>query len=169
MQFVKPVGEELLPTEEDGGLAAVLHPLVLRRPFWFYPYERNKKSLAYVPLVRNHKYHYYMGSLNGGRTKEYLELVETCAEHTRVDFDKDIIAKVHDESHLNRYLFDHKCKALPASFAYPEGRDMGYEPIILIRDKVKVNAYFNKGRDTSAWGKMKMVCSWIYNAWLWIT
>lgn len=168
MQFVKLVGEEFLPTEEDGNLAAVLHPLILRRPFFFYSYERNKKSLAYIPLVRHHQYRYYMGSLNGGRAKEYLELVRTCAKNTRADYDKGIIAMVHDESHLNRYLFDHKCKALAPSYAYPEGKDMGYEPIILIRDKVKVDKYFNKGRDTSKLGKVKMVWSWIYRAILWV-
>lgn len=168
MQFVKPVGEEFLPTEEDGNLAAVLHPLILRRPFFFYSYERNKKSLAYIPLVRHHQYRYYMGSLNGGRAKEYLELVRTCAKNTRADYDKGIIAMVHDESQLNRYLFDHKCKALAPSYAYPEGKDMGYEPIILIRDKVKVDKYFNKGRDTSKLGKVKMVWSWIYRAILWV-
>ncbi len=168
MQFVKPVGKEFLPTESEGNLAAVLHPLILKRPFFFYSYERNKKSLAYIPLMKHHKYRYYMGSLNGGRAKEYLELVRTCAKNTRIDYEKGIIAMVHDESHLNRYLFDHKCKALAPSYAYPEGKSMGYEPIILIRDKVKVDSYFNKGRDTSKWGKMKMVWSWIYRAILWV-
>lgn len=168
MQFVKPVGEEFLPAEEDGNLVAVLHPLIFRRPFFFYSYERNKKSLAYIPLMRHHQYRYYMGSLNGGRAKEYLELVRTCAKNTRIDYDKGIIAMVHDESHLNRYLFDHKCKALEPSYAYPEGKNMGYEPIILIRDKVKVDMYFNKGRDTSKLGKVKMVWSWIYRAILWL-
>ena len=167
MLFVKPVGEEFLPTEEEGNLAAVLHPLILRRPFFLYSYERNKKSLAYIPLVRHHQYRYYMGSLNGGRAKEYLELVRTCAKNTRTDYDKGIIAMVHDESHLNRYLFDHKCKALAPSYAYPEGKNMEYEPIILIRDKVKVDKYFNKGRDSSKFGKVKMVWSWIYRAILW--
>lgn len=168
MQFVKPVGKEFLPAENNGNLAAVLHPLILKRPFFFYSYERNKKSLAYIPLVKHHKYKYYMGSLNGGRTKEYLELVKTCARNTRIDFENGIIAMVHDESHLNRYLFDHKCKALSPSYAYPEGKNMGYEPIILIRDKVKVDKYFNKGRDTSIWGKIKMVGSWFYRAILWV-
>lgn len=167
MLFVKPVGEEFLPTSEDGNLAAVLHPLMLRRPFFCYSYERNKKSLAYIPLVRHHKYRYYMGSLNGGRAKDYLRLIRTCANNTRTDYDKGIIAMVHDESHLNRYLFDHKCKILAPAYAYPEGREMDYEPIILIRDKVKVDKYFNKGRDTSMFGKIKMVCSWIYRAILW--
>lgn len=168
MQFVKPVGKEFLPTESDGNLAAVLHPLILKRPFYFYSYERNKKSLAYIPLVKHYKYKYYMGSLNGGRAKEYLELVRTCAKNTRTDYDNGIIAMVHDESHLNRYLFDHKCMALSPSYAYPEGKNMDYEPVILIRDKVKVDSYFNKGRDTSSWGKVKMVWSWIYRAILWI-
>lgn len=168
MQFVKPVGKEFLPTVNDGYLAAVLHPLILKRPFFFYSYERNKKSLAYITLVRHHKYRYFMGSLNGGRAKEYLELVRTCAQNTRTDYENGIIAMVHDESHLNRYLFDHKCKALAPSYAYPEGKSMGYDPIILIRDKVKVDSYFNKGRDTSKWGKVKMVWSWIYRAILWV-
>lgn len=168
MQFVKPVGEEFLPAKEEGGLAAVLHPLILRRPFYFYSYERNKKSQAYIPFVLNHKYQYYMGSLNGGMANEYLELIRTCAQNTKDDYENGIIAMVHDESHLNRYLFEHRCKALPPSYAYPEGRDMGYEPIILIRDKVKVDKYFNKGRDVSLWGKIKMVSSWIYRALIWI-
>ncbi len=167
MEFVKYVDESFLPTEEDGYLAAVLHPLVLKRPYYFYPYERNRKSTAYIPLVRNHEYKYYMGSLNGGRAREYLDLVKTCSINTKDDYEKKIIAMVHDESHLNKYLYNHKCKSLLPKYAYPEGKYMDYEPIILIRDKVKIDVYFNKGRDYSLLGKVKMVYYMIYRALIW--
>jgi hypothetical protein len=45
--FLKPVGNEILP--DDSGLSmGIWGGKMLKRPVCLYPYERNKKSLAYV-------------------------------------------------------------------------------------------------------------------------
>ena len=61
-----------------------------------------------------------MGGTNGGRTAEYLDMCETLACNIRDDFNRGIIAKFHDESHVNKYFRSHKCKILPAEYCIPE-------------------------------------------------
>lgn len=152
MQFMKEVGEEFLPVKE--GLAAVVHPWAYNKLACLFPYDRNKKSTAYIKRM-NKTYHYYMGSLNGGRTRDYLQLAETCSRNVHTDLENGYIALYHDESHLNKYLSEHECLSLSPSYAYPEGITIPFEPIIMIRDKVIIDKYFDKGRNHSLLGKLK--------------
>lgn len=152
MLFVAPVGEELLPKDHE--VMAVVHPGFYNKPAILYPYERNKQSTAYIPRGRD-GYKYYMGSLNGGTAEGFLRLVEDCAQKTRDDWERGIVAVVHDESHLNRYMSENGCDALSPAYAYPEGWKLPFEPKIMIRDKEKINPYFTKGRDHSLKGKVK--------------
>lgn len=162
MRFVAPVGEELL----EERLTAVLHPGYFDKPEWRYPYERNKQSKAYIPAHEEH-YHYYMGSLNGGRTEDYLALAETCSQHIHEDWEKGIVACYHDESHLNRYLREHRCKPLSPAYAYIEGKELPFEPKILLLDKTRIDPYFNKGRDHSLWGRLKKGVGIVASATFW--
>ena len=51
---------------------------------------------------------------------------------------KGVIALWHDESQLNRYIIGRDdVKILPPCYGYPEGWDLPYEPVMLIRDKSK--------------------------------
>ena len=156
MLFVAPVGREFLPETE--GLMAVTHPGFYNSCVPRKPYERNKKSTAYIPRVSGKSYVYYMGSLNGGRTADFMQLAETCSRNTHADLDNGIVATVHDESHLNKYMSEHKCLALSPAYAYPEGWKLPFTPKIMIRDKVKIDPYFNKGRDYSFFGQIKKAC-----------
>ena len=162
MRFVAPVGEELL----EERLTAVLHPGYFDKPEWRYPYERNKQSKAYIP-AHEEDYHYYMGSLNGGKTADYLALAETCSQHIHEDWEKGIVACYHDESHLNRYLREHHCKALSPAYAYIEGKELPFEPKILLIDKTRLDPYFNKGRDFSLWGRLKKGLGIVASATFW--
>lgn len=162
MRFVAPVGEELL----EERLTAVLHPGYYDKPAWRYPYERNKQSKAYIPAHEGN-YHYYMGSLNGGRTADYLALAETCSRHIHEDWDKGIVACYHDESHLNHYLREHNCKPLSPAYAYIEGKDLPFEPKILLIDKTRLDPYFNKGRDFSLWSRLKKGLGIVASATFW--
>lgn len=162
MRFVAPVGEELL----EERLTAVLHPGYYDKPAWRYPYERNKQSKAYIP-AHEENYHYYMGSLNGGRTADYLALAETCSRHIHEDWDKGIVACYHDESHLNRYLREHNCKPLSPAYAYIEGKDLPFEQKILLIDKTRLDPYFNKGRDFSLWSRLKKGLGIVASATFW--
>jgi len=162
MRFVAPVGEELL----EERLTAVLHPGYYDKPAWRYPYERNKQSKAYIPAHEGN-YNYYMGSLNGGRTADYLALAETCSQHIHEDWDKGIVACYHDESHLNHYLREHNCKPLSPAYAYIEGKDLPFEPKILLIDKTRLDPYFNKGRDFSLWSRLKKGLGIVASATFW--
>ena len=162
MRFVAEVGQEILPEH----LAAVIHPGYYNKPAWRYPYERNRQSKAYIPAYQK-DYHYYMGSLNGGKTDDFLTLAETCSRNIHDDLTRGIIACYHDESHLNHYLRHHPCKPLGPQYAYIEGKRMPFEPKIILRDKTKLNPYFNKGRDHSLWGRAKKGASILADAIRW--
>lgn len=85
-------------------LIMIQHPGAYNKKAKYVPYCRDKKSTAYIPYHRGKKY--VMGALNGGKAKYYLDLIETLHCNTRTDLDKNVIATVHDESHLNRYVLD---------------------------------------------------------------
>lgn len=113
--FVDKIGNEFLPDVSKANLVALVHPSFYNKPSRFFPYERNKKSMAYIPNLKR-EYTYFMGSLNGGTSTAYLDLIKRCMENIREDKKNGIIAKVLDESHLNRYLFDNKAIGLSPSY-----------------------------------------------------
>lgn len=165
---IKPVGTEILP--DSSGLAMGIWPDAnLNRHPMFFPYERNKKSLAYVkPWGKD--YHYFMGGFNGGTPNAYLSMIRTLCHNIRTDYENGIIAKVHDESHINRYLRDHKCKIIGPRYTTPEEftyRTLDYEPKIIFRDKVKIDSYFNKGRKQSRISRYQKAFKKIINAIKW--
>ena len=108
-----------------------------------------------------------MGSLNGGKSKDFLELIDVCAKNTRKDYNRGIIAYVHDESHLNKYLSEHNCLGLSPEYAYPEDWKLPFTPKIILRDKVKLDTYFNKGRDHSLRGKIQKGFRILWRAFRW--
>lgn len=165
MLFVRDVGIEFLPQKE--GLMAVIHPGFFNKPNALFPYERNKKSTAFIAREKYKEYHYYMGSLNGGKTDRFLALAKTCSDNTHNDYDRGIVAHVHDESHLNKYMSTHTCLGLSPAYAYPENWKLPFEPKILIRDKVKIDSYFNKGRDFSIKGRFIKGCKILLNVIKW--
>lgn len=141
--FLKPVNEDILP--DNSGLAMGIHPGKREKQHpMFYPYERNKKSLAYVaPYGKD--YHYYMGGLNGGTSQEYLKMIKQLSINIREDYNNGIIAIFHDESHINAYMRSHQCKILPTyltmaeEIATPDAK-------MIFREKTHIDPYFNKNR-----------------------
>lgn len=162
--FIAPVEEEILP--DGSGLAMGIWPDIQNRHPMFFTYERNKKSLAYV-APHKPPYTYYMGGLNGGKSQAYLEMIRELSHNIRVDYNRGIIAKVHDESHINAYLRNHPCKVLGAEFCWPEEWGISDKNKIIFRDKVKVDNYFDKGRKHSFWAKMLKGYKYIKNAIVW--
>ena len=168
--FKENVGEEILPDLNDGGIVCQKWPRkkrYLNFPI-FYPYERRKESTAYISPHLKIKYYYYMSGIYGGKSDCFIKLIKTLAENTKEDLRKGIIAKVHDESHLNKYLTEHKCKVLPDGYCMPEeGVKQGMQPKIVFREKTRIDPYFNKGRNRSMWGKIKKGMDLLYNAIIW--
>jgi hypothetical protein len=144
IQFISPVGNEILPDDSQGGLVGFLHPgYYNKRVFWF-PYEKRKKSTAYIS-PQTGKLKYYMGAANGGRSKDYLKLIETCYMNTQSDLQKGTMAIYHDESHLNRYLAGKQILELSPAYLYPEDSNLEFDPKVLIVNKAKHGGkYFDK-------------------------
>lgn len=147
-QFLQSVGEEILP--DKTGLVGALWPWIYvgkgihtKSPA-FWPYEHNKKSLAYISPYEHKPYHYFMGGVNGGTSEEYLKMIKTLAQNIRTDYNNGIIAKVHDESHINRYFRDHDCKILGKEYCWPEDWTPDFAPKMIFRNKVKIDESFRK-------------------------
>lgn len=154
MQFVDFVDESILPEEKDGYLCCLDagYELVYPHPC-FYPYERNRKSTAYIPRGLK-EYHYYHAALNGGRPAEYLAMCRQLNESILSDYNHGIVAIYHDESHLNKYFSGHACKRLSPIYGVAEGDGAAQNAKLVIVDKTKYDSYFNKGRKNSIWGKV---------------
>lgn len=164
-EFKQPVGEEILP-DESGLAMGIWGGKMLRKPVCMYPYERNRKSFAYVaPYGKD--YVYYMGGINGGRTEDYLQMAHILAKNIRDDFKRGIIAKVHDQSHINAYLRTHNCKIIPQEYCWPEEWNADFQPKMVFRDKVRLDPYFNKGRSFSKIARIKKACNMIWHAIRW--
>ncbi len=138
-EFLKPITSKILP---EKGLVAGLHFGFTRRPTHKYPYERNPKSTACIPMGQGK--HYYQGALNGGTTEAYAAMCRELIKRIDTDLQNDIIAIWHDESHLNRYLFEHGAKALPPTLMWPEERNKWYRrPWVkaILRDKSRMGGH----------------------------
>jgi histo-blood group ABO system transferase len=100
MGIVDKVGDEVL-----SDLVATMHPYQSFFAKEERSYDRNEKSLAYVPFGEEGD-HYYAGGFNGGSTKRFLEMAEVLADRVNKDLENGVIAVWHDESQMNRYLID---------------------------------------------------------------
>lgn len=135
-EILKPIASfDILPTAEEK-LVAALHPGYYNSKPREFTYEsKQKASTAYIPKGKGK--HYFAGGLNGGRAADYLQLIRELKSNIDKDLEKGIIAVWHDESHLNHYLFNRSPKILPPAFIHPEGWNLPFEPVVLIRDKAK--------------------------------
>lgn len=134
MGIVDNVGDEVL-----SDLVATMHPYQSFYPKEERSYDRNEKSLAYVPVGEEGEL-YYAGGFNGGSTKRFLEMAEVLADRVTRDLDNGVIALWHDESQMNRYLIDNPpTLSLTPSYCFAE-EHMGnpnypYEPKIIALKK----------------------------------
>jgi len=138
MYINESIGEEILPFKEK--LCVTLHPgQFAQRKSSEYPYERNPASTAYIK--KNEGAHYFMGGLNGGAAKEYLDMCFELNSNILKDLRHNIIAVWHDESHLNHYMKDRTPKILDPGYGYPDGWTIPFPPRIIIRDKTKYGGH----------------------------
>ena len=165
-QFLQPVGrDEFLPRKGEKLVAAYWPRRAEQNPH-LYPYERRKTSKAYI-APNKPPYHYYMGGINGGETKAYLEMIETLAANIADDYSRGIIATMHDESHINAYLRNHPCKVLSWEYCIPEEWVEDKKPKMVFREKTCIDPYFNKGRDHSLKGKVKKAAKLLWHIVSW--
>ncbi len=111
MLFVGDVGDEIL-----SDLVGALHPGYFGSKG---TPEYRRASTAYIPRRRN-KY-YFAGGFNGGKTEHFIKMVGVMTKNILKDLERGIIALWHDESHLNKYFFEHSpTKILTPSYCYAE-------------------------------------------------
>ena len=130
MGIVSSVGDEVL-----SDLVATMHPYQSFYPKEQRTYDRNRDSLAYVPIGEEGEL-YYAGGFNGGSTKKFLEMSEVIADRVSKDLENGIIALWHDESQMNRYLIDNPpTLSLTPSYCFAEEQmhnsDYPYETKII--------------------------------------
>ncbi|MEG1543011.1 MAG: hypothetical protein RR382_00610 [Tannerellaceae bacterium] len=97
------------------------------------PHDTNPESSAYIPNAGS--VDYIMGGVNGGHTKDYLDMCRECSHNVSIDAERGVVALRHDESHLNRYALAHPVKKLSPKYLYPEGWDIPFDAHIICLDK----------------------------------
>ena len=168
MKFVNKIGNEIISLDTYSGLTALSHPGYYLSDKRNFPYERNKKSTAYIEYSAKSNFSYYMGSLNGGTTKDYLKLIQVCRDNVQTDLQNGIIAIYHDESHLNHYLNGKVILQLSPSYGYPEDSNLPFEPKIIILNKMKHGGkYFDKLPQKSYILRLFLKMKRMYSAFIW--
>lgn len=118
--------DDFLPrTENNEEIFVTAHPAYFECKPYKCPFERNRKSLAYIPY--NIKTPYVIGAMNGGTKDGFLKMAHDCAKNIESDLKMNLIARWHDESHLNKYIALHKnYRLLSPSYCYPYGFDIDF-------------------------------------------
>jgi len=97
-------------------------------------FEENEKSQAYLP--HEHRKVYYAGGFNGGKSSEYIDLIKELKNRIDIDLSNNLIARWHDESHLNKYLNEaYNVRTLSPSYCYAYGYNLRCKPIIVALEK----------------------------------
>jgi hypothetical protein len=106
--------------------------------------ESDKDSTAYIDINDTRIRCYAIGTLFGGISSNIIELCKKLKENIDIDLNNHIVAKWHDESHLNKYLLDYNdYKILPETFLYFEDLDNMH----LLKDsKIFIINKYNKNR-----------------------
>lgn len=96
--------------------------------------ETNPKSLACIYDSENMQY--FAGGFNGGSKEEYLMMCEKLSFNINKDFENNVIAIWHDESHMNRYFVDNPpTKILNPSYCYAEFMKIPFDKKLLALTK----------------------------------
>ncbi len=138
--FIKTITEsELLPTENDQYFIGQIHPVAYHKRRKDFDYETNEKSTAFISS--NSGTYYFAGGLIGGRTIEFLKMCHQLKTNIDKDFENDIIAKWHDESHINNYFSVLEPKKLHPGYCYPQDWYLPFEQKTLLLDKNKFGGH----------------------------
>lgn len=134
------VGDEIF----GDGLTAAPHPgYAIRQQLWA-PLEANPDSAAFIKqpghiVERNGKPlfapFYAAGGFQGGITETFIQAMKDMQAGIDADLDKGYIARWNDESHWNKYLFEHPPSVyLDVSYVYPDSMIEDYYKKIWGRD-----------------------------------
>lgn len=122
MKCLEKLGPEILPTNEKP-YVGVEHPGYYEVRY-IDAFEDRRKSTAQIPLGQAEVY--FQGCFFGAKSTEFAAMTDRIIENIDMDFKNNIIAKWHDESHLNKYFADNKglINILKPTYAHPEVYDL---------------------------------------------
>lgn len=128
--------KEFLPYGDEK-IFVTMHPGAFDKAPIEFPYDNNPECHAYIN--KGEGSFYFAGGLNGGKAEAFIELMETLNFRTQDDYKKGIIALWHDESQINKYMYEYEkpFKILSPAYLYPEGWTLPFENKIMILDKNK--------------------------------
>lgn len=135
LEIVEEIHKNILDSSKN--MFFVQHPGYYNVKRKKFEYENNKKSTAFIS--RKEGKYYVAGGMIGGKTKSFLKMSSELEENINRDFKQNIIARWHDESHINRYIIGRSdVQILSPEYLYPEDnyewlKDL--KPKIIIRDK----------------------------------
>ena len=100
-------------------------------------WEKNSDSLAFVP--RKDRKVYVCGATWFGKRNSIIDLCSSLSLRTQEDLSKNIIAKFHDESHLNWFAANKSYSLLGPKFCYDENYPQlsGIKPTLIAVEKSK--------------------------------
>lgn len=132
----KVMEEDFLPRKEmNEKMCFTEHPGYWRKKPQYVPYERSKKSLAYIPY--NCGQPYIIGAMFCGFTQDFLEMSSLLKSRIEEDLKKNVIARWHDESHINRYIVGkNNYRLLSPAYCYPIGIEIPFERLICAVSKI---------------------------------
>lgn len=81
-------------------------------------WETNRQSLAYVE--RRKRRRYLCGGSWGGNKDLFLNFSKIISDRVDRDYMSGVIARFHDESHINWYAANYGCRILPPSYCFEE-------------------------------------------------
>ena len=126
MIFENEVGREILSNR-----VATVHPGIYGGRG---NVETNPNSLAYI--APNEPVLYFAGGFNGGSSSEFLRMSEAISINVDIDRANKIVAKWHDESHLNRWFIDNPpTKILDCGYCYSYSHPRKHKPRLIAIDK----------------------------------
>jgi len=126
MIFENEVGEEVLSDR-----VATVHPGIYGGRG---NVETDPRSLAYISP--NETVVYFAGGFNGGSSSEFLRMSEGISTNVDIDKANKIVAKWHDESHLNRWFIDNTpTKILDCGYCYSYSHPRQHKPRLIAIDK----------------------------------
>jgi len=147
--------EEFLPNDSESFLF-VLHPGYIYSKKMFIPYDRNKKSSAFVPYRIGGAY--VIGAVEGGKADAFLDMCRKLKQNIETDLKQNCIARWHDESHINHFLYTlDNYKLLNPGYCYPVGFDLPFEKKIVgvsKQDKFDVKNFKFVTKKLSFWQKI---------------
>jgi len=126
------------PAGKDLWFLYLANPKLLLGDLWLFAkegglgyWETRKGSKAFVP--RGDRRTYFCGGIWWGRARDLLPMVSDLARGVQSDLERDLIAKWHDESHLNAWSTRNPHQIQSPSFCFVPG----YKWLDLVPAKIR--------------------------------